>query len=136
MLLQGESARESFLVGVSVAVAAVPEGLAATVTIALALGAREMARRGAVVRTLSAIETVGEATIVCADKTGTLTENRLELARLEPAAHVSRADVLGEVCSAGRTSVVGRAAPGLPTGRGPALPGACLTNARWCTPTA
>ena len=94
MLLQGESARESFLVGVSVAVAAVPEGLAATVTIALALGAREMARRGAVVRTLSAIETIGEATVVCADKTGTLTENRLRLARLEPAAGTARLQVL------------------------------------------
>jgi P-type Ca2+ transporter type 2C len=94
MLLQGESMRESFLLGVSVAVAAVPEGLAATVTIALALGAREMARRGAVVRTLSAIETIGEATVVCADKTGTLTENRLRLERLEPAAGNARADVL------------------------------------------
>ncbi|HEX4746571.1 MAG TPA: cation-transporting P-type ATPase [Gaiellaceae bacterium] len=94
MLLQGETARESFLLGVSVAVAAVPEGLAATVTIALALGAREMARQGAVVRTLSAIETIGEATVVCADKTGTLTENRLRLERLEPVHGVSRADVL------------------------------------------
>ena len=94
MLRQGSSARESCLVGVSVAVAAVPEGLAATVTIALALGAREMARRGAVVRTLSAIETVGEATVVCADKTGTLTENRLRLERLEPAAGLTRTDVL------------------------------------------
>jgi Ca2+-transporting ATPase len=94
MLVQGESVRESFLVGVSVAVAAVPEGLAATVTIALALGAREMAHRGAVVRTLSAIETVGEATVVCADKTGTLTQNRLRLERLEPARGVARADVL------------------------------------------
>jgi Ca2+-transporting ATPase len=94
MLLQGETARESFLVGVAVAVAAVPEGLAATVTIALALGAREMARQGAVVRTLSAIEAIGEATVVCADKTGTLTENRLELERLEPASEVDRADVL------------------------------------------
>ena len=64
MLVQGETLREAFLVGVSVAVAAVPEGLAATVTISLALGAREMASRGAVVRTLSAIETIGEATIV------------------------------------------------------------------------
>ena len=63
MLARGESAREAFLVGVSVAVAAVPEGLAATVTIALALGSREMARRGAIVRTLSAIETIGEATV-------------------------------------------------------------------------
>jgi Ca2+-transporting ATPase len=72
----------------------VPEGLAATVTIALALGSREMARRGAVVRTLSAIETVGEATVVCADKTGTLTQNRMRLERLEPAAGSLRADVL------------------------------------------
>jgi P-type Ca2+ transporter type 2C len=94
MLLQGESARESFLVGVSVAVAAVPEGLAATVTIALALGAREMAKRGAVVRTLSAIEAVGEATVVCADKTGTLTENRLRLERLEPASGTTRDELL------------------------------------------
>ena len=94
MLLQGESLREAFLVGVSVAVAAVPEGLAATVTIALALGARDMARRGAVVRTLSAIETIGEATVVCADKTGTLTQNRLRLERLEPADGATREDVL------------------------------------------
>ena len=94
MLLQGASARESFLVGVSVAVAAVPEGLAATVTIALALGAREMASRGAVVRTLSAIETVGEATVICADKTGTLTENRLRLVRVEPAVGTTRAGLL------------------------------------------
>ena len=101
MLLQGESARESFLVGVSVAVAAVPEGLAATVTIALALGAREMAGRGAVVRTLSAIETVGEATVICADKTGTLTENRLRLVRVEPAEGTTRAGLLEAAHSCG-----------------------------------
>ena len=53
MVARGESLRDAFLVGVSVAVAAVPEGLAATVTIALAFGSREMARRGAIVRTLS-----------------------------------------------------------------------------------
>jgi len=95
MLLRGEPLREAFLVGVSVAVAAVPEGLAATVTISLALGAREMARRGAVVRTLSAIETIGEASVICADKTGTLTQNRLRLVRLEPAACVGEDDLLG-----------------------------------------
>jgi P-type E1-E2 ATPase len=72
----------------------VPEGLAATVTIALALGAREMAGRGAVVRTLSAIETVGEATVICADKTGTLTENRLRLVRVEPAEGTTRSGLL------------------------------------------
>lgn len=105
MLAQGESARESFLVGVSVAVAAVPEGLAATVTIALALGAREMARRGAVVRTLSAIETIGEATVICADKTGTLTENRLRLERLEPVSTVGRADVLRAAYAAAEAEI-------------------------------
>jgi Ca2+-transporting ATPase len=84
MLLQGGSFRDAFLVGVSVAVAAVPEGLAATVTIALALGARAMARRGAIVRRLAAVETLGSATVVASDKTGTLTENKLRLSALDP----------------------------------------------------
>jgi Ca2+-transporting ATPase len=80
MTLQGEPLREAFFVGVSVAVAAVPEGLAATVTIALALGAREMADRGAIVSRLAAVETLGATTVVCTDKTGTLTENALRVA--------------------------------------------------------
>ena len=105
MLARGESLRDAFLVGVSVAVAAVPEGLAATVTIALALGSREMAQRGAIVRTLSAIETIGEATVICTDKTGTLTENRLRLERQEPAAGCRSDDMLWAAAAASAAEV-------------------------------
>jgi magnesium-transporting ATPase (P-type) len=86
MAARGASFEEAFLVGVSVAVAAVPEGLAATVTIALAQGARAMAAHGAIVRRLSAVETLGGATLIAADKTGTLTVNELRIAALRPLA--------------------------------------------------
>ncbi|HSP71246.1 MAG TPA: HAD-IC family P-type ATPase, partial [Gaiellaceae bacterium] len=94
MLAHGSSLREGFLVGVAVAVAAVPEGLAAVVTIALALGGRAMARRGAIVRRLAAIETLGETTTIATDKTGTLTRNTLEVVEIAPVTGVSEGDVL------------------------------------------
>jgi calcium-translocating P-type ATPase len=105
-LARGAELQDAFLLGVSVAVAAVPEGLAATVTIALALGARRMAARGAIVRRLGAVETLGSASVIASDKTGTLTQNRLALHSVAPVAPHTEGDVLAAAVRAGAAELV------------------------------
>lgn len=79
---RGDSWFHMLLTGVSLAVAAVPEGLPAVVTVALARGVQRMASRAAIVRTLPAVETLGCATLICTDKTGTLTRNEMTVRRV------------------------------------------------------
>ena len=81
-LLQGKDLFDIFLTAIALAVAAIPEGLTAVITVVLALGMQRMVKRHAIIKNLATVETLGQATVICSDKTGTLTQNEMTVRKV------------------------------------------------------
>ncbi len=129
-LLRGFPVADAALAAITLAVAAIPEGLPAIVTIALAVGVQRMARRRAVVRELPAVETLGSTSVVCTDKTGTLTRNEMMLRRAwTPQGDEAEFEGVGYE-AAGRVVLRGRGGRG---SRSPVRCGSCSSALPWPT---